>query len=385
MIYMVSKKKKKTQKKAGGARKMSKETHDKWNKSSPGPKAAVARWRKKYRPMIMDALKELGGEIDYPKMKEFRAKHGKKYGVANQSLETLRRSLYTFTVNNPGRVGYAGNKKERGYDDRIDILFDTGGGKLVSYEPGKHGEFPIIMKDGELQVDLSGTARSASSEEAYSFDELSKLFHKHFRMSNRNYREVAARTLLDAADLTDVKGKQIRKNIEKLNSILPPELQGQNDVGVALEMCREPMGRNVGIVYNKAKDSYSLALSKDATEEQKKELKGICGRYIAKLHIDLQNPSGNEIQTLEKFSSIISEGVGFIAITDNSNQDRIHSADCERVKEDNFVEKMVTNKGKNGTYTWYPTIAAAHKVNPDLSGCAKCAANNEGKKEESQQ
>ena len=49
MIYMVSKKKKKTQKKAGGARKMSKETHDKWNKSSPGPKAAVARWRKKYR------------------------------------------------------------------------------------------------------------------------------------------------------------------------------------------------------------------------------------------------------------------------------------------------------------------------------------------------
>ena len=112
-------------------------------------------------------------------------------------------------------------------------------------------------------------------------------------MSNRNYREVAVRTLLDAADLTDVKGKQIKENIKKLNSILPPELQGKNDVGVALEMCREPQGERVGIEYNSKKDSYSLALSKDVTEEQKKELKGICGRYIAKLHIDLQNPSGS--------------------------------------------------------------------------------------------
>ena len=362
MIYMDSKKKKEIQKEAGG-------------------KSAVTKTWGKYGPMIRDALKELGGEIDYTKMKDFCAKHDKKYPWVK--FNTLQRQLYSFTVNHEGRVHY--NRKERGYDVEKDILFDTGGGKLVNYEPGKHGEWRIIIKDGKLQIDKVGVSQQDTQKTVFDFEALKKLFHKHFRMSRRNYREVAARTLLDAADLTDVKGKQIRKNIEKLNSILPPELQGQNDVGVALEMCREPMGRNVGIVYNKAKDSYSLALSKDATEEQKKELKGICGRYIAKLHIDLQNPSGNEIQTLEKFSSIISEGVGFIAITDNSNQDRIHSADCERVKEDNFVEKMVTNKGKNGTYTWYPTIAAAHKVNPDLSGCAKCAANNEGKKEESQQ
>ena len=145
----------------------------------------------------------------------------------------------------------------------------------------------------ETLPDAISFVQTTSSEKAYSFDELSKLFHKHFRMSNRNYREVAVRTLLDAADLTDVKGKQIKENIKKLNSILPPELQGQNDVGVALEMCREPQGKRVGIEYNSKKDSYSLALSKDATEEQKKELKGICGRYIAKLHIDLQNPSGS--------------------------------------------------------------------------------------------
>jgi len=291
MIYMVSKKKKEVQKGAGGKKKMSKSTHAKWNKSNPGGKSAVARTRGKYGPMIRDALKELGGEIDYAKMKDFCAKHDKKYPWVKPN--TLRLQLYAFTVNFKGRIHYKSNKKARGYDGKIDILFDTGGGKLVNYEPGKHGEWRIIIKNGKPQIDEVGVSQQDTQETVFDFEALKKLFHKHFRMSNRNYREVAVRTLLDAADLTDVKGEQIKKNIAKLNSILPPELQGQNDVAVALEMCREPTGKNVGIVYSNEKDSYSLALSKDATEEQKNKLKGICGRYIAKMHIDLQNPSGS--------------------------------------------------------------------------------------------
>ena len=290
MIYMDSKKKKKTQKEAGGVRKMPENTYTKWNKSNPGVKSAVARTWRKYGPMIRDALKELGGEIDYAKMKDFCAAD-KKYSWVKSN--TLQRQLYSFTVNHEGRIHYKSNKKARGYDGKIDILFDTGGGKLVNYEPGKHGEWRIIIKNGKPQIDEVGVSQQDTQETVFDFEALKKLFHKHFRMSNRNYREVAVRTLLDAADLTDVKGKQIKKNIVKLNSILPPELQGQNDVGVALEMCREQHGKRVGIEYNNEKDSYSLALSKDATEEQKKELKGICGRYIAKLHIDLQNPSGS--------------------------------------------------------------------------------------------
>ena len=47
------------------------------------------------------------------------------------------------------------------------------------------------------------------------------------------------------------------------------------------------MGRNVGIVYNKAERSYSLALSQDTSEEQRNELKGICGEYIAKWHVNV--------------------------------------------------------------------------------------------------
>ena len=81
---------------------------------------------------------------------------------------------------------------------------------------------------------------------------------------------------------------------------------------------------------------------------------------------------GNKIQTLEEFKSIISKGEGFIAITDKANPDRIHSATCSRLREDWFVEKIVTNKGKSGLYLWYSSIAAAQKANPDARGCAKC-------------
>ena len=103
---MDSKQEKKAEKEAGGMKKMHEVTYAKWNKSNPGPKAAVTRYWGKYGPMFVDALKELGGEIDYAKMKEFVAKHGEKYGVASHSADTLQRQLYAFTVNHEGRVHY---------------------------------------------------------------------------------------------------------------------------------------------------------------------------------------------------------------------------------------------------------------------------------------
>ena len=182
---MVSKKKKKTQKKAGGARKMPEDTYAKWNKSQPGPKSAVARTWGKYGQVIRDALKELGGEIDYAKMKEFVAKHGEKYGVASHSADTLQRQLYAFTVNHEGRVHYGQNKKARSYDSKKDILFDivpttaSGGGKYVKYEPSKHGEWRIIIKDGKPQIDKVGVSQS---DKRYSidFETLKKKFLKEF-------------------------------------------------------------------------------------------------------------------------------------------------------------------------------------------------------------
>ena len=101
-----------------------------------GGKSAVARTSGKYGPMIRDALKEME-EIDYNTLKEFCAKHDEKYPWVKSN--TLQRQLYAFTVNCEGRIHYQSNKKARGYDGKIDILFDTGGGKLVNYEPSKHG------------------------------------------------------------------------------------------------------------------------------------------------------------------------------------------------------------------------------------------------------
>jgi len=284
MINMVSKKK--TQKKAGGVRKMPEDTYAKWNKSNPGVKSAVARTWGKYGPMIRDALKELGGEIDYAKMKDFCAKHDKKYPWVKSN--TLQRQLYSFTVNCEGRIHYKSNKNARGYDGKIDILFDTGGGKLVNYEPGKHGEWRIIMKDGKPQIDKVGVSQQDTQETVFDFETLKKKFLKEFGTKKGNYQEVAAKTLLDATNFTD-DGKKIKENVDKLNFGKPLKQGfGTN----ATEMCREKWYAGVGIVYNKAK-GYSLALALDTTEKQKKELKGICGRYIAKMHIDLQNPSGS--------------------------------------------------------------------------------------------
>ena len=87
-------------------KKMDEATYAKWNKSDPGPKAAVTRYWGKYGPMFVDALKELGGEIDYAKMKEFVAKHGEKYGVASHSADTspslsqLATDSFNFTLRN---------------------------------------------------------------------------------------------------------------------------------------------------------------------------------------------------------------------------------------------------------------------------------------------
>ena len=84
--------------------------------------------------------------------------------------------------------------------------------------------------------------------------------------------------------------------------------------------------------------------------------------------------SGKKIQTLEEFKSIISEGEGFIALTDDAVPNRIHSVTCYRLKPDWFFEKVVENKGKNGLYLWYPSKEEAQNANPNTENCKFCNA-----------
>ena len=81
-----------------------------------------------------------------------------------------------------------------------------------------------------------------------------------------------------------------------------------------------------------------------------------------------------KIQTLEEFLKIISNSDGFIAITDIANPTRIHLANCSRIKEEYFTEKMVENEGKNGLYLWYSSSQEAHKAHPNATNCRFCNA-----------
>ena len=245
-----------------------------------------SRHRSKYRKMIEKAIKKLESKATPDGIIECIKNEDKTWEKMNKNAqEMLPAQVKLMIVNSPSRVNYGENNKPRGYKKDFDFLFLSSGGVVEFYEPSKHGEW-TIMEDanGKPGIAKNRLLRSADSETIFDPETLKKLFHKHFRMSGSNYREIAARILLDATEFTD-DGKQIKKNVEKLNFGKPPKPKGFGPA--ALEMCREPMGRNVGIVYNKAERSYSLALSQDTSEEQRNELKGICGEYIAKWHVNV--------------------------------------------------------------------------------------------------
>lgn len=58
-----------------------------------------------------------------------------------------------------------------------------------------------------------------------------------------------------------------------------------------------------------------------------------------------------EINTLKQFDLITSRGEGFIVILDTTGN-KIHRALCKWVKRDNFNEKVIVNRKRNGRYFW---------------------------------
>ena len=85
--------------------------------------------------------------------------------------------------------------------------------------------------------------------------------------------------------------------------------------------------------------------------------------------------SGEKIQTLEEFRSIISKREGFVVLTDfPTSINRVHSITCNRLKEKWFFEKVVENEGKFGSYLWYLSKEEAHHASPDSENCKFCNA-----------
>lgn len=99
--------------------------------------------------MVKEAVYQTGGECTYPAIK---AKIRSTYGSdINDSSMTC--SIISGAVNHPSRIHYSENKKPRIADTAYDYLFSTGRGKVVWYEPEKHGVWEIARtSDGNLTV-----------------------------------------------------------------------------------------------------------------------------------------------------------------------------------------------------------------------------------------
>ena len=111
--------------------------------------------------MVNEAIQRMGGECTYPAIK---AKIRSTYGDdINDSSMTC--SIISGSVNHPSRVHYNENKKPRIANTAYDYLFNTGRGKVVWYEPEKHGVWEIAEAgDRDLVVRLAdGVGENSTS------------------------------------------------------------------------------------------------------------------------------------------------------------------------------------------------------------------------------
>lgn len=102
--------------------------------------------------MVREAAQQLSGEFTYQAIK---AKVRSMYGNdINDSSMTC--SIVSGAVNHPSRIHYSENKKPRLTDTAYDYLFSTGRGRVVLYQPDKHGVWEIAhAADGALIVRLA--------------------------------------------------------------------------------------------------------------------------------------------------------------------------------------------------------------------------------------
>lgn len=102
--------------------------------------------------MIIDAVDHLNGEISYSEIKKFIYE---KWGEINSA--TVTDQIQVLTVNHKSRIHYPENHKPRltNSNSRYDFLYTTGRGRIVKYDPAKHGIWQIhINNDNKLAVRL---------------------------------------------------------------------------------------------------------------------------------------------------------------------------------------------------------------------------------------
>ncbi|WP_127506880.1 hypothetical protein [Paenibacillus humicus] len=80
-----------------------------------------------------------------------------------------------------------------------------------------------------------------------------------------------------------------------------------------------------------------------------------------------------KITSLEQFQAVKGAGKDFVAITDkNLPKNCVHKTSCFEVKEYHFIQKVLTNGGKNGDYFFTDDYQKAINVFAKMKACQKC-------------
>jgi len=94
--------------------------------------------------MIKEAVENLNGRATYPEIKKYISD---KWDDVNES--TINAQTLVLTVNQPSRIHYPENKKPRlsNGNSKYDLLFSTGKGRVVKYNPDEHGVWEIYKNE----------------------------------------------------------------------------------------------------------------------------------------------------------------------------------------------------------------------------------------------
>jgi hypothetical protein len=101
--------------------------------------------------LVKDAIQHLDREVSYSEIKQFV---WSQYPDVNSS--TLTCQIIVSSVNHPSRIHYPENKKPRVCSSQYDFLYNTARGRVVRYDPERHGIWEIAeATDGSLVVRLT--------------------------------------------------------------------------------------------------------------------------------------------------------------------------------------------------------------------------------------
>ena len=97
--------------------------------------------------MIKQAMEELGPATTNVEVRDWILE---KWPGTNKG--TIACWLIGCTVNHHSRIHYSGNQRERVADAEHDFLFRPARGKLIPYDPAKHGVWEIVIGDDDRLI-----------------------------------------------------------------------------------------------------------------------------------------------------------------------------------------------------------------------------------------